>query len=58
MFYTKSLNTKHYEQNIFLFLITFLFTFYGLFIRKLQLLVKDSYGGTAIMATVDSGVLP
>lgn len=58
MFWAKSLYTKHYEQSIFLFLIVFLFTFYGLFIRKLQLLVKDSYGGAAIMATVDSGVLP
>ena len=58
MFWTQSLETKHYEQSIFLLLIIFLFIFYGLFIRKWQLLVKDSYGGTAIMATVDSGVLP
>lgn len=58
MFWTQSLKTKHYEKSIFLLLIILMFIFYGLSIRKLQLLVKDSYGGTAIMATVDSGVLP
>lgn len=40
MFQTKFLKIKHYERNIFLRLIIFLFIIWSLFIRKLHLLVK------------------